>query len=213
MSNTYFMRFGSGDPRQYSGISPTFLIFRQLDGSNVSPPPIAQVGLSSGIYGFTFGVTMPITFLADAATTSPGTAGRYVTGDLDPKDSIDYTGQTLMALGTTSVAYGLANYDLGTTVMALGSTGVALGATILSVVQSISLFQLELNIGSTTSSYGDNTTDPDTVFGYLKRLQEIMEGNASYGRNSNAWSMYSRGSSTLLRTKNIGTDAVGVTRS
>lgn len=233
MSNTFFMRFGAGDPRVYTGLAPTFLVFKLLDGTNVTSPAIGEVTAGTGIYGFTFGVTLPLTFIADAATTSPGTDGRYVTGAIDPADRIDYFGTTIMAIGTTGVAigttgvalgttsaalgvtavsYGLLNLAQGSTIFALGTTGVAIGTTVLSYLSSGSLGGLNPFIGTTVSSYGNSTLDPTDIMGYVKRLQEILEGNASFGRTQQTWDLYSRGSTTLLRSKSIGTDAVGVTK-
>ncbi len=63
-------------------------------------------------------------------------------------------------------------------------------------------------IGDTGSTYGGATTDPGTVFGYLKRLQEFNEGNSSFDKSTSIWDVYSRGSSTLLAEKTLN-DATG----
>ena len=133
MAKTYYMRFGSGDPRTYTGLAPTFLIFSQ-NGTPVTPPSVSEAPASSGIYSFTWGTTTPIAFLADAATTSPGTVGRYVTGALDPADRIDEVGTTLVAIGTSSIALGTTGVALGTTGVAIGTSGIALGTTILASI-------------------------------------------------------------------------------
>ncbi len=243
MAKFYPMRFGSGDPRQYTGMAPTFLIFKDSAGTNVTAPSIAEVGTSTGIFGFTWGTTTSISFLADAATTSPGTVGRYVSGSIDPADRIDEVGTTLVAigtthvaqgttnaaLGTTAVSYGLLNFGLGTTGVALGTTSVALGVTAVALgttnialgttavalgVTSVALGNtnmalintigpLATGIGSTLSSFGDTLTDPGTLFGYLKRIQETLEGNENYIKSTGILSIYSRGSSTLLRQKTL----------
>ena len=198
---TYFLRFGSGDPRTYAGMAPTFLMFKKSDNTNVTPPSISEVGTSSGIFTFDWGTTQPICFLADAATTSPGSDLRYVTGSLDPSDRADEYGTTLTAIGTSGVA-------LGTTSVALGTTSVALGNTIVALVTGIgnTLSVLNTNIGgigSTASSFGDSSTDPVDLFGYLKRILETREGNESFIKSTGVLSIYSRGSSTLLATKTI----------
>ena len=56
------------------------------------------------IYKFSYGTTVPISFLADAATTSPRPQRRYVVGSIDPADRADEYGTTLVAIGTTNVA-------------------------------------------------------------------------------------------------------------
>lgn len=242
MAKTYSMRFGSGDPRTLTGLSPTFLIFSQT-GTPVTPPSIAEAPASSGIYVFTWGTTTPIQFLADAATTSPGPTGRYVTGQLDPADRIDEVGSTLVAfgvtsvalgtssvalgvtnvaLGTTSAAFGLTNVALGTTNVAIGTTLTALGNTTIAIgitnaaigntviaiatsllAQGVTIQSYLGSIGSTASSFGDNTQDPVDLFGYLKRIQENLEGNQQFVKMSGLWNISSRGGSVLLSTKTI----------
>lgn len=218
MSSSYFMTFGAGDPRQFFGLSPTFLIFKQLDGTSVTPPSISEVGLSTGIYGFTYGVTNPISFLADAATTSPGTQLRYVTGSLDPSNRIDFYGVSILAQGVSIGAQNVSLISQGVSIISQGislaSQSVSLTAQGISILAAINASGsgLSLSIGSTASSYGTSAADPVDIFGYLKRLQELLEGNASFTRQSQAWNLYSRGSTTLLRTKIIGTDVIGVTK-
>ena len=227
----YSIRFGSGDPRTYTGLSPTFLFFTRLsDGATLTPPAINEPLTGGGVYHFQYGTTQAIAFLADAATTSPGTTGRYVSGQIDPSDradeygtSIIAFGATLNAIGTTSIAYstslvaigvtslaystslvatgvtitqGLTNQ--GTTLVAIGNTGIAIGLTTLALSGSGSSF-----IGTIGSTFGGSTTDPVDLFGFLKRIQENLEGNQTYLKTSGAFSFYSRGSSTLLATKTV----------
>lgn len=52
-------------------------------------------------------------------------------------------------------------------------------------------------------SIGSTSTDPSTIVGFLKRNQEIQEGNAEYLKATGIWSIYSRGSTTLLATKTL----------
>lgn len=314
-TKTYWVRFGNGDPRTYAGLAPTFLLFYNSAGSAISPPSIAEIAASSGLYTFAWGTTLSMGFLIDAATTSPGTIGRYVTGSLDPSDLIDQYGTSLIALGTTSVALGTTSVALGTTsvswgsanstaltnqgstlvgigntgialgttgvalgttsvswgsanntaitnqgstlvgigntAIALGTTGVALGTTAVSwglanstaltnqgstlvaigntsiayggtISQKItnegvtlvaignslaaigtSLSVIIAGIGSTASTYGGPAADPVDLFGYMKRIQENLEGNNTYIKSTGALSIYSRASATLLITKTI----------
>jgi hypothetical protein len=211
MAKTYFMRFGFGDPRTYTGLAATFLHFTQFDGTAVTPPAIAEnynvtggVTTGTGMYKFTFGTTLPISFLADAATTSPGPQGRYVAGYIDPVDRADEYGTTLVAIGTTSVA-------LGTTSVALGTTAVALGTSILAQGQSLSVSVI--GIGSTASSFGTSATDPVDLFGYMKRIQENLEGNQTFYKASGALTIFSRGSSYTLASKTIANSTSLVVKS
>lgn len=145
----YYVRFGSGDPRPYTGLSPTFLIFNYY-GSAVTPPGITSVIGATGFYAFDYSATVSIAFLIDGATTGLSSNERYITGTVDPQESVTVDG-----------------------------------------------------IGSTASSFGTTNTDPSTVFGYLKRIQENLEGNMSFTKASGALSILSRGSSTLLATKTV----------
>lgn len=194
MAKTYFLRFGFGDPRTYTGLAPTFLQFTQFDGTQVSPPAITEnynvnagVTTGTGVYKFTFGTTLPISFLADAATISPGPQGRYVSGCIDPADRADEYGTTMIAIGTSAVAQGVTMIAIGTSIYAQGSS--------LSVSVA--------GLGSTASSFGTSSTDPVDLFGYMKRIQELMEGNQTFVKPSGSLTMYSRGGSVTLAIKTI----------
>ncbi len=82
----------------------------------------------------------------------------------------------------------------------------ALGVTVTSIGNSLGL------IGSLGSTFGGLTTNPGTIFGYLKRAQEFNEGNSNFTKASGAWDIYSRGSSTLLATKTLADTASQVTK-
>lgn len=62
-------------------------------------------------------------------------------------------------------------------------------------------------VGFTTDSYGTSLVDPSTILGYLKRVQELLEGNATFTKSSGVWDIYSRGSSTLLAEKTLTNSA------
>lgn len=205
MAKTYWLTFGAGDPRVYTGLAPTLIVFKQSDNTAITGPAITEV-TGTGFYYFTFGTTLPIAFLADAATTSPGPQGRYIRGILDPSDRADEYGSTLTAIGTTSVA-------LGTTSVALGTTNVAIGTTVLYQVTNGTLTVTVAGIGSTLSSYGTDAADPVDLFGYLKRVIENLEGNNTFIKSSGSLSIYSRGSSQLLATKTIANSVSQVVKS
>lgn len=256
---TYSVQFGIGDPRTYTGLTPTLLIFVNLaSGATLVAPAFSEALTGSGLYKFQYGTTTPIGFLADAATTSPGTQGRYVAGQIDPADRSDEYGTTLVAIGatlfgqgvtnialgttavaigTTNIGYGVTNLAVGTTNFALGTSGVALGVSnlaqgltmlgygvsIYAQVQSmgvsltaigdslagigLSLSIFIPSIGSTASSFGDSTTDPSTLFGYLKRIQENLEGDSQYVKVTGLWTILDRTSGTTLAQKTITNNA------
>jgi hypothetical protein len=261
MAKDYFLQFGAGDPRTFTGLAPTLLIFKNANGTNVTPPAITEVS-ASGIYTFSWGTTQSIAFLADAATTSPGTAGRYIVGSLDPADRIDEVGTTLVAIGTTVVAgqvnfgstlvaigntaitYGNANFALGTTNVALGTTNVALGTTsvalgtsnialgttilqgavnegvtlvaigntlaaigtTLTAIGTSNAFAL-LVLGTTASAIGDSSTSPGDLFGYMKRVRDVLEGQERFVKSSGALTMYDRTGATTLASRTITNNA------
>ena len=203
----YYLRFGSGDCRTFTGLAPTFLIFKKFDGSAVTAPGITEPIASSGIYQFTVAPSFSIAFLAYGNTTSIPAASAYVVGNLDPIDAND---DAISILGTTLIAQGATIVAMGNTLAAIGSTSGAAGATILAMGNTLA--DISTRLGSTASSFGSTSVDPGTIFGYLKRAQEFSEGNASYLKSSGAWALYSRGSSTLLVSKALSNSATGVTK-
>ena len=53
-------------------------------------------------------------------------------------------------------------------------------------------------IGSLGDSMGSTLTDPTSVMGYLRRLQEFNEGNSSFSKASGLWQVWSRGNTFVL---------------
>lgn len=244
MAKTYTMRFGSGDPRTYTGLSPTMLIFvNAASGATLAAPAVSEALTGSGVYKFSWGTTTPIAFLCDAATTSPGTEGRYVTGQIDPADRIDEIGATLVAIGTTNVALGTTNVAIGTSNIALGTSSIALGVsnlaqglttlgygvsiyaqvqnngtTLVAIGNSLAAIGTSLSIivpaiGSTASSFGDSSTDPSTLFGYLKRIHENLEGDSQYVKVTGLWTILDRTAGTTFAQKTITNNATLVIKS
>lgn len=57
-------------------------------------------------------------------------------------------------------------------------------------------------VGSTASSFGTTSVDPSTLFGYLKRMQEFMEGDQTFTKSSGVWDIKTRGG-TLFAQKTL----------
>ena len=152
------MKFGSGDSSSNTGLTPTFTIFSINGVSALAAPGVTETPVSSGLYQFIYGPTLPLVFKVDggAALTS---SDRYLYGVLDPIQAVDQ------------------------------STGF-LG-----------------------DSFGSTSVDPTTIFGYVKRLQEFLEGNAVYAKATGLWNISSRGSSTLLRVKTLTDTTTSSTKS
>ncbi len=145
---------------------------------------------------------------------------------------VDQLGQTLSPPGITESPVGFGFYRSNYTVGL--STSIAFlvdgGATLSTDVRYISGNIFEQNsldtigttlltvanvaplIGSTVASIGSTSIDPNTIFGYLRRAQEVQEGNQTFLKSTGEWDIYSRGSSTLLATKFLNSDVSGVTR-
>lgn len=105
MAKTFFLKFGSGDPSAFAGLSPTFTTFLSEGGTLISSPAISEVGSSTGIYKFSYApsATFATVFIADAGA-SVSSSDRYLTGALDPIAIVDQKlGDTQDSFGSTSV--------------------------------------------------------------------------------------------------------------
>ena len=84
----YWLTFGSGDPRPYTGLSPTFVIFSAQGLTNIIGPTITELPPGSGFYHFQYGATQALVFLADGGP-SLSSGDRYNKAALDPIQAID----------------------------------------------------------------------------------------------------------------------------
>lgn len=140
---------------------------------------------------------------------------QFGTGDpapytgLSPTLTVFSTGLTALAApGITELPTGSGfyqfSYDPSVPIVFKADGGAVLSATdryitgVLDPIQSV-----DEKIGTTSDSFGSTAVDPTTIFGYAKRNQEMLEGNASFNKSTGVWSIYSRGSSTLLQTKTL----------
>lgn len=106
--------------------------------------------------------------------------------------------------GFYSFTYGITAYGATVPIQFLIDGGAGLSDTdryISGVVDPLS--QVERIVGFLDDSFGSTLTDPESLTGYAKRNMEFEEGNATYNKSSTEWSIYSRGSSTLLRIKTL----------
>lgn len=156
----YWVKFGSQDPRTYTGLTPSFILFFTQAGATTAPPAITEILAGSGIYGFQYtpAQSTGIAFLIDGGSTVTSNSDRYVTGVVDPIQAVDD------------------------------------------------------KIGFVADSFGSTLTDPTSLMGYVRRLQELFEGNAGFNKTTGVWDIYSRGSSVLLREKTLTNAATTVTK-
>lgn len=159
MAKTYYLKFGSGDPRSYTGLSPTFVIFQTLGGTAIaSPPAITEVAASTGIYKFTYGPTASISFLSDGGAAL-ASSDRYISGALDPIQAVDEV------VGTTSDSYGSTNTD-PTTVLGYAKRSLEFQEGDANYNKSTGTWNI-YNRGSTTllrsKTLSNNTTEAEKV--------------------------------------------------
>ncbi len=148
MAKKFWLKFGSGDPRNNTGLSPTLIVFGSEGGTALVAPGITEPIVGSGLYQFSYDPTLAVAFVADGGA-GLSSSDRYVTGVLDPIQAVDE------------------------------------------------------KMGTVTDSFGSTASDPTTVFGFLRRMQEFWEGNKIYTKSTGIWQIFSRGSSTMLREKTL----------
>lgn len=207
---TYWLKFGNTSAADYTGLFPTLTIFNSLGITALAAPGITEIPAASGLYRFQYDPTTPIVFQCDGGATLASSL-RYIVGSLDPNDKIDEDvaalGSSVSALSSTQLAFGSSlnflSVGLGSSVGALGSTLLGVGGTVLAFNSAL---------GTTASSFGSTSIDPETVFGAVKRIQEILEGDATFSKTSGTWNIYSRGSSTLLRVKSLSDGQTSATK-
>lgn len=104
MAKNYLLRFGSGNPSGYAGLSPTMTVFKFVPGgSALVAPSISEIPTLTGLYTFAYAATIPIAFVCDGGS-GLSVSERYIVGILDPVQAVDQTiGQTYDSFGTTAI--------------------------------------------------------------------------------------------------------------
>lgn len=116
-------------------------------------------------------------------------------------------GSTLVAQGSTVLAIGGTLTQIGTNQTNIGTTLLAIGATVASAGA------FDAFIGTTASSIGDSSTDPTDVMGHLKRIQEVLEGDATFAKSTGVWTVKDRTGATTLSTKTISDTSTTTSKS
>jgi hypothetical protein len=226
MSRDYWFAFGGGTTTINSGLNPTFITFMSDQGSGFAAPGITEIA-GKGLYLCQYGATVTIVFTLDGATTGLVATDRFINGVFDPYDMFGATLNSVYAFGNSNIALGNSNIALGNTNIALGNQSIVLetaigitltgqGNTISTLSSSVvgiglSLSSIGLAIGTTASSYGTTGVDPVDLYGYLKRNQEINEGNKIYTKATGLLDYYIRGGGTLLREKAVSDTSTNTT--
>jgi len=154
---TYYLKFGSGNPANFTGLFPTLTVFNANGVTALAAPGVTETPAGSGLYSFMYAPTLSILFLADGGSGLSNT-DRYLSGALDPIHAVDE------------------------------------------------------KVGYTTDSFGSTATDPSTLMGFAKRNQEFQEGDSVFTKSTGLWDIYSRGSSTLLREKDLTNTTTSATK-
>jgi hypothetical protein len=118
------------------------------------------------------------------------------------------TGSSTAAPGVTEIPAGSGLYRFiygpTNTIIFVADGGPSLASDDRYIVGSLDPIQVvDERLGTVGDSFGSTATDPSTAIGYLKRALEWLEGNAVFTKATGAWDVYSRGSSSLLRTKTL----------
>lgn len=131
----------------------------------------------------------------------------------------NHLGQTLAPPGITEIFTGSGayrfEYSVGysQSIWGLVDGGATLNSSVRYVrVQLDPVDALDVSVGYTASSFGDTNGVASDLFGYVKRLKENLEGNATFLKSSGQWQIFSSGSSTLLSVKTLTNSTTGVTK-
>jgi hypothetical protein len=112
--------------------------------------------------------------------------------------------------GSSIYAQAVLNQQQGSSIYAQGLTTYAYMSGASGFAPGIA--DLAARIGTTAASFGDTAVDPGTVFGYLKRTREYLEGNSNYTKATGILLEYSRGSSVLIASKTLTETVTNVTK-
>lgn len=107
-SKDYWLVFGSGDPANFTGLSPTLVLFSAGGFTSLAAPPVTELPVGSGFYkvsyGMTqFGATVPIVVKADGGPALSA-GDRYTIAVFDPVAAVDQrVGWVEDSFGTTAI--------------------------------------------------------------------------------------------------------------
>ena len=125
------------------------------------------------------------------------------------------TGPTLLELSAGTGIYGF-RYGTTASMVFVIDGGITLASTpsIRYITGSIDpVLAVDQSIGYTTDSYGSTNADPTTIFGQVKRNQEVNEGAKIFTKSTGLLDVYSRGSSALLFEKTVSNTTTAATTS
>lgn len=69
-----------------------------------------------------------------------------------------------------------------------------------------------ITIGTTADSIGSSAADPTTLFGFIRRIKELLEGDSTYTKSSGAYVMKDSTGATTIASKTITDNGLVVTK-
>ncbi len=66
-------------------------------------------------------------------------------------------------------------------------------------------------LGFTDDTYG-TTAAPATVYGFVKRINELWQADASFSKTTGLWAQYAKGTSTMLFQKTFANSTASVVK-
>lgn len=189
MAKTFLVQFGTGNPGTTlnAGLSPTFILFAVMPSGALPTGGSAVPGI----------------------TQLPNNAGGISTGvfyfTYEPLSPIAFVIDGGSAITTAAARYVSGALD---PVQAVDERIAGLSSMIANQGTT-----LTGSIGSLADSFGTTLSDPTSVFGYLKRLQEWNEGDSTFLKTSGTWAVWSRGNTFILGASTYpGTSAMLTTK-
>ena len=132
----------------------------------------------------------------------------------------DETGALVTPPGITEspAASGVYRFQYGPTLAMFGQIdwgGSVPGSTRYTRVALDPIQAVDERVGgilNNNDSIGSTAIDPTTVIGFVKRLQELLEGDASFLKSTGEWQIFDRGGTLLLRSKQLTNTATSATK-
>lgn len=132
---------------------------------------------------------------------------------------VQQNGVTLAPPAISEVATGMGLYTFSyepSQTLAIGfsiDAGSSISGTDRYVTGALdAISAVDERVGQFADSFGSTSIDPTSICGYLKRIQELLEGNAVFTKATGVWDIYSRGSTTLLREKSLTNSVTQATK-
>lgn len=150
----------------------------------------------SKVFGLAFGSDNP---QVNAGLTPTLFLFRAIGISTYPSGVTDIMGPTIAELGVSSGFYTFQFAPSPTfSIFFTADGGTALATSdryVSGVIDPIAA--VDEKVGTTVDSIGATNVDPNTIFAMTKRLYAMLEGNATFIKNTGLWNYYAKGSTAL----------------